>query len=279
MPEAATAAQRPASGVFTLGPGDAAEIARLTAGRRYTVPVLAAELADPETYRWVGIRGADGRLTAVHRALKWSKYLFLKGVFVDDSARGGDGALRLAIALRQAARDETVSGIAAWISESSSAQLALAQRLRLKRTGPPLHLYTLPFARFRDEKRAPEQLSRHEAATRIEQILERHHVMRDGRILVPDLLGGSGNGRRALPDRDRLILGSLPCADAGEVHALLAELAPAAGALGLSEAELPAPVIDIPLALWLVGRKARRVSARAVYVGRSDFSHSREETS
>ncbi|HEV2886699.1 MAG TPA: hypothetical protein VGX49_07310, partial [Jatrophihabitans sp.] len=236
----------------------------LVADRRFTPEVLARELGDPGHYRWFGLRRPDGCLAAVHRALRWGDYLFLKGVFVDPDQLGGDAALRLAFALREVARGEQVRGIAAWVSESSQAQLALARRLRLEPTEPPLHLYTMPFAGFTGAVSTPPP-NPAQATREVEEILARHHAGRDEDFLVPDLLTrpdslagpAALDGReirRAVADRDRLLLSSLPCADADELVALLAELAPAAAALGLSAVELPVPAAAIPLALWLAGR-------------------------
>ena len=270
-----------------LGPADAADIARLTAGRRYTADVLAGELADFASYRWAGVRGDDGRLVAAHRALRWGGYLFLKGVFVDPAARGGDGAPRLAFFLRDLARREAMPGIAAWVSESSPAQLALARRLRLERTGPPLHLYTLPFAGFLGDRADRTSCAPAEAAGRIESVLARRHAELSARVVLADLLKKPDPGvtsaglaaRRALPDRNRLLLSSLPCTGPDDLCALLAELAPAARALGLDEAELCVPAADIPFALWLTSRKAPRVSPRPVYVGLLDSIYPTQEVS
>ena len=284
-------------GPQALGPPDVAEVLNLVAGRRFTPAVLARELCDPGHYRWFGLRRPDGCLAAVHRALRWGDYLFLKGVFVDSDQLGGDAALRLAFALREVARGEQVRGIAAWISESSHAQLALARRLRLEPTEPPLHLYTMPFAGFTGSgstARRPADPVR--AAREVEEILARHHAGCNDDCLVPDLLAGPGSladpadpadpadldgrwNRRAVADRDRLLLSSLPCPDAGQLCALLAELAPAAAALGLSTVEIPVPAADIALALWLAGRHAQRISARPVRVGRFEFPQSREDRS
>ncbi len=95
---------------------------------------------------------------------------------------------------------------------------------------------------------------------------------------MPDLLSvrpssshSLAAGRRAVLDRDRLLLSGLPCAGISEVAALLDEIAPFAVALGIPEIEIPVPISEIALMLWLSGRKARRVSGRPVHVGRYDF--------
>jgi hypothetical protein len=280
MPEAARVPAPSSTAAHTriLAPGDGRELAGLVAGHRFTEAVLATELSDRHRYLWVGRYLPDGRLAAAHRALRWGDHLFFKGVFVRPEERGADHALRLALALRATAQREGRPGIAAWISESSPAQLALARRLRLKPRGGPLHLFAVPFSAVPGGQQAQQRIpSRERAATAIEDVLavDRTH---GHPAYVADLLcaaGTSGDRRapaaRAFPDRDRLLLGALPCATVADVAALLSALAPLAAALELPEVEVPVPLAALTLTLWLAGRKARRVSARPVQVGRFEF--------
>lgn len=265
--------------ITVLAAADAADLLRLVGGeRRFTLAGLTSELTCPNRYRWVGIRQPDGTLAAAHRALSWGDYLFLKGVFVDPAARGSDFSLRLAFELRRIARREDKRGIAAWISQSSPAQVVLARRLRLAEAGPLLHLYALPFTAPAGAQAAAGS----DPLARAEEILLRYRTDAGERALLPDLLSPSEAqrpgkpGARSLPDRDHLLLSGLPCADPDRVAALLGELTPIAERLSLSAMELPAPAADIMLSLWLAGRKARRVSWRPVQLGRSDFEQARE---
>lgn len=265
--------------VQVLGPADLRDVADLVAGHRFTDAILHAELSDHDRYRWMGRRRPDGSLAAVHRSLRWGDYLFLKGVFVHPEARGGDHALRLAFALRRLAQQAGLRGIAAWVSEGSPAQLVLAERLRLRRAGDPLHLFALPFAALPEGERTGDSPpSRSFALGRIEDLLSPDRVKGPGEALVPDLLpvpplagGPPIAGRRAVLDRDRLLLGALPCAAVSDVAALLAELAPFAAVWEMPEIEIPVPLSAITLMLWLGGRKGRRVSGRPVHVGRYEF--------
>lgn len=275
---AAVGSERDAS-IAELEPADAADLLLLVGERRFTPAGLARELADRHRYRWVGIRQPDGLLAAAHRALSWGDYLFLKGVFVDPTARGSDFSLRLAIELRRIARQEDRRGIAAWISQSSQAQVVLARRLRLAEVGPTLHLYALPFPPPASALLDPMP----DPIARADEILLSYQNAAAERALVPDLLSQPAARRclgsaaiRSLPDRDHLLLSGLPCASPDEVTALLGDLATVAQRLSLSAMELPAPASEILLSLWLAGRKAQRLSWRPVRLGRSDFEQPKE---
>lgn len=276
---AAAVAVEPDALVTVLTPADAADLSRLVGEDRFALAVLGKELACHERYRWVGIRQPDGRLAATHRALFWGDYLFLKGVFVDPDVRGSDYALRLALELRRIARREGKRGIAAWVSQSSPAQVVLARRLRLTEVGPLLHLYAVPYD---DASAGAEGAPVADPLARADEILLRYRTAAGERALVPDLLVRPELERcgkpaaASLPDRSHLLLSSLPCADLDQVKALLGELAPIAERLALPAVELPAPASDITLGLWLAGQKARRISWRPVRLGRSDFEQPRE---
>ena len=274
----AAVAVEPDALVTVLTPADAADLSRVVGEDRFALAVLGKELACHERYRWVGVRQPDGRLAAAHRALSWGDYLFLKGVFVDPAVRGSDYALRLALELRRIARREDKRGIAAWVSQSSLAQVVLARRLRLTEVGPLLHLYAVPYGASTGAQGAPLA----DPLARADEILLRYRTDAGERALVPDLLVRPEVERcgkpaaASLPDRSHLLLSSLPCADLDQVKALLGELAPIAERLALPAVELPAPASDITLSLWLAGRKARRISWRPVRLGRSDFEQPRE---
>lgn len=274
--------------VCALGPADAEAVGALVTGRRFTQAVLAAELSDADRYVWFGARDRRGDLVAAHRALWWGDYLFLKGVFVDVRERGGAAALRLALGLRDLARREGSRGIAAWVSDASPAQRALAARLRLDRTGAPLHLFAVAVPPCGGESAdgeaggavSPGRRSHREISDGpVEEILARRNAAVGGDALVPGLLLAPGSppvprrspARHSLPDRDRLLLGGLPCRTFADVPTLLEEVSPRAAATGLRAIEVPVPAAALPLVLWLTGRKATRLSAGPVFVGRLDF--------
>ncbi|GAA3856428.1 hypothetical protein GCM10022227_12450 [Streptomyces sedi] len=126
-----------------LRPADMAEIRALTGGFGLTPERLGQELAARDDFRWMGLTDPDGRLSAVHRAMRWGPLLLLKGVFVREDTRGSGAAIRLALALRAAAEAEGLPGIAVWY-EPGMPESAIAELLRVRPRGPLVHRITLP---------------------------------------------------------------------------------------------------------------------------------------
>ncbi|MCC9312334.1 hypothetical protein LN042_35655 [Kitasatospora sp. RB6PN24] len=256
---------------------DIPEVLRLLDLTGLTEDRLGAELNADSPYRWVCLPGPDGGLSAVHRGFVWGDHLVLKGVSVDEAARGGAAALQMAFWLRESARREGRRGIAAWVAAGASHSALLAGRLRLRQDGPWIHRYLVPLS---VAATADGQMS----AVEVHRDTPVSGSLSFGRAggpdepwITEDLLAPAapaGRARRVhwVADRDRLCLSGLPCTIFDGLPALVAALAPLAGELGLTVLDLPIPAVDIPLALRLLALGARRLSRTCVTLARFEFS-------
>lgn len=248
--------------VRALDASDTDDISRLASFDGLTRKRLAEELGEPANYRWWGLHGTDGTLHAVHRSMRWGRHLLLKGVVVDEAARGSNALLRLAFALRDAARDEGFAGVAAWV-EPYRPEAALARLLRLRQSGPLVHRFQIPL------------LSQDEQLTGAGAASSGVSVLATVGVVTPDLLANpAGAGQVTVSwglDGRRLVLSACPCPTAADLPELAERFRPLASSLGADSLEVPVPGGDLLAALVLAGRKARRLSRTAVRLGRLDF--------
>lgn len=275
-----------AGDVRRLTPMDLSALTALVGSQRFTEYVLAMELEPGSPYRWVGVLDS-GELCGAHRGLLWGDYLFLKGVFVDESARGTDAVLRLAFALRDVAWDAGAAGIAAWVSESSRPQVTIAQRLRLQLSAETLHLYSLSLPTGRQGKPASQPTFRSvrgEVTTDFGEEPLVADMLKDS--TAPEIVTGEGRLRAPFGsrqsvswvlDRDRIALSGLPCRCIDDFGCLLPALALIGAPMDIFTIELPVPATDFSLAIWLAAKNARRISQRPQKMGKYHFRSSREQ--
>ena len=257
-----------------LAEADTPEILRLVRLPGLTETTLAIELMACGPYRWWGLPNLRGGLVAVHRAIVWGRYLFLKGVFVDRSARGGSAALSLAFALRTLAEREGLHGLVGWIGTSQEYHSPIADRLRLRPDGPSVHRYLLPLpspAATEAEKPTPQALSG-------SFVLRPPATTKNPTLLVPDLLDATVNASAHwVVDRDRLTLSALPCWSIADLKTLPARLASLVRRTNVRFADVPVPAADISLAPHLITLGAQRLSPTTYRLGRTEFAHRRHD--
>ena len=205
--------------------------------------VLNRELSEPRDYCWVGVAAPGGRLYGVHRSMRWGDHLLLKGLYVEEEARGGDAALRLAFALRDRAPELGYAGIAAWV-EPTKPEAGLARLLRLREDGPMLHRFEVALP----EVDGPATVRRSGTAT----------------------LGGAAV--HWVVDRHRVVLSGFPYPSVADHDRCTRDVAAQIGAEGVRAVEFPLPAADLTAALTMAGARARRLSRTPVRLGRREFA-------
>ncbi|GHG12150.1 hypothetical protein GCM10017567_31910 [Amycolatopsis bullii] len=238
--------------VRVLGPADGPEVHRLGGGMGLTPAQLERELGAPDC-RWVGLADAGGELCAVHRSLRWGPFLFLKGVYVSEAVRGSGAAVRLAFALRDAAGQAGLAGIAAWF-DFGMPEHWIAELVRIRPRPPSIYRVALGLEPDGDSAPAP-------APARFHGELEAPRHPESGRPLTPvvDLFGTAG-GRTFhwMLDGSRLMVSASFGTDRHQLAALVEAVGPVARATGAGEVMFPAVASDIVGALQLAGARARR---------------------
>ncbi|SED16965.1 GNAT family N-acetyltransferase [Streptomyces sp. TLI_105] len=231
--------------------------------------VIRRELAAEADYCWMGLFTPDGQLAAVHRAMRWHRHLLLKGVFVDERFRGSGAALGVAFAIRDWAREAGYEGVAAWV-EPSKPEVRLATRLRLRRVGPLLHRYLVRMPYGSDAER-PTGTPPRTSGTLV--------VPGEGEAapMVQELLGvprspSAGTRLAWVLDRSRLVLSGNPCRSMGDLDGFLAAVEDTAVSAGATAVEVVVEAADVPAALAMVGRGARRLSRSPVALGMVSFA-------
>ncbi|WP_290055707.1 hypothetical protein [Amycolatopsis solani] len=253
--------------VRPLTPGDAEEVLALVTFDGLGAGRLAEELAAANDYHWMGLIDPAGRIRAVHRSMRWGDHLLLKGVFVEKSLRGSGAVLRLAFALREAARAAGCAGIAAWV-EPHEPEAALARVLRLRLSSTLLHRFEVRIAED-DEGRGIG-------------FAENSGVLTVGAAagppLVPDLLGSQakraphgGSAARWVIDGRRIVLSACPARTIADLGEVVSAVRAPAGTGPVTTMELPLPAGDLAIALALTGTGAKRLSRTPVRLGRWDF--------
>lgn len=267
--------------VRRLTPADTDQVLALASFDGLSPSRLAAELAAEDDYWWVGLATSTGRLCAVHRSMRWGRHLLLKGVLVDGSSRGSGAVLQLAFALRDAARRQGYAGVAAWV-EPHEPEAALARMLRLRQTGPLVHLFEVPIPVDEGGARAPGPALAVGSPDNRGTIV----VRTTGQLpMVANLLGpvdpaGEPTAATAadevtaywVVDGRRLVLSACPCADVTQVAELVAMIGPTARERGATALEIPLPAVDVLAALYLAGTGVRRLSRTPARLGRLDFA-------
>ncbi|WP_152627587.1 hypothetical protein [Streptacidiphilus melanogenes] len=257
----------------------------MSGGFRLTLTRLEQELASPEDFHWVGLTDPSGRLCAVHRSMRWGPFLFFKGVFVREDMRGSGAAMQLAFGLRNAARAESLTGIAAWY-EPGMAESGIADLLGMQPQGPLIHRVALPLAtpdrsgrhapsftparcpRFRGELRVPRATA---SGHQLVPVVDLFDGMDPARI---DSLPGNSEFTRVhwVLDGNRMVLSAGFSADPGALDALITTFRPLAQENGADSLEVPFPASDIIGALQLAAAKARRQNRVPICLGSMSFA-------
>ena len=239
---------------------DADAIRRLSTMAEST---LLSELATTDDYCWVGAVEPGRGVVALHRGMRWGDHLLLKGVLVDEAARGGATALELAFALRDLARESGFVGVAAWV-ETGRREAALARLLRLRSAGPHLHRYEMEIG---PPVSAPQP-------RRTSGTLE--GTAADASPMVHDLVGCAAPARLGdvawIADQHRMVLSGFPGRSVTDHPAVLRAAAAQGRPAHVSAVEFPLPAADLAASLTMAGAKARRLSRTPVRVGRLDFA-------
>ncbi|MEU8508750.1 hypothetical protein AB0C40_29385 [Streptomyces brevispora] len=257
--------------VRRLTPADADEILRIVDVEGLDATALTRELTARDDYLWVGLTSPGGGLGAVHRSMRWGSHLLLKGVFVDDSARGSGASLELGFATREFARDSGYAGIAAWV-EPHKPEAGLARMLRLRTSGPLLHRFDIPVPDGDRPARVPGPVDRSRvldlprrapAAPLVADVLADH-----------DEFGPTGGATRVhwVLDRHRLVLSGFPGRSVADLGELVSAATPLARAHGARFIEFPMQAADLSATLSLAAAGARRLSRTPVRIGRLHFA-------
>lgn len=222
------------------------------------------ELERPATHAWLGVRSADGRLAAVHRALRWDRYLLLKGLCIDPALSERSVGLALALAIRDLARDQGCAGVAAWV-EPNHPESHLAARLRLRPATGLLHRYWVP---------APDVVG---SGVDVDGtgVLELT-VGKDVRPLVNEVLRldqprPEGTRLAWLMDRNRMLLSGTPCASIDGLGSLLRDVSEASGVVPKEGFEVLFEAADLAAGLVLAGTGGHRLSRTPVRLAVYEF--------
>lgn len=238
--------------------------------------VIAYELSTESDYCWMGLYSRDGLLAALHRGMRWDRYLLLKGLFVDHRFQRSGVGLRTALATRDWARREGFAGVLAWV-ETNRSESQLAFRLRIRPTGPLLHRYLVPVpvtpAGAGLAQRKPLRSSGFLAVSAAE----------DGLPAVGELLGieqaAEGSVRIGWTlDRSRLVLSGNPCRSVADLASLVDAAEPVVSVTGATALEVPFEAADLHAALRLAGMGARRLSRSPVRLGMACFERKPSRT-
>ncbi|MEV6726326.1 hypothetical protein AB0M94_35970 [Streptomyces xanthochromogenes] len=232
--------------------------------------VVERELEAADDYCWMGLFATDGTLAAVHRGMRWHRYLLLKGVFVDDGHCGAGTALGAAFAIRDWARQAGYSGILAWV-ERNRPEAQLAIRLRIRPVGPLLHRFLIPLSSTGDTAGPDSGMRRLTAGTVTVPLPG------DGTPAVEELLGIEQDdpvGTRLgwILDRSRLVLSGNPCRSVGDLKVLLSAAEETAAMTGATALEVPFEAADLLAALSLAKLGAKRLSRSPVNLGILHFA-------
>lgn len=222
--------------------------------------VLARELERRDVYLWLGLFGDDGHLVATHRAMTLGGVLLLKGVSVASAHRGTTAALRLALALKEAAGRLGCTGLAAWI-EPQKPERYLAARLGIKGSGQLVHRYLLPLLGARSDA----------AADPAAELVGALQTASGDEVLVPDLLGGPAGRVSWVIDGRRLVLSGNPCRSTPELSHLLEQLRPMAQRAGAEGVEVYLPAADLTAAFSILAPGVNRLSRTPVLMGTRAF--------
>ncbi|MDT0267441.1 hypothetical protein RM844_14210 [Streptomyces sp. DSM 44915] len=265
--------------VRQLVPADAPEIRAVTGGFGLADERLRQELAAADDFRWLGLTDPSGRLSAVHRSLRWGPYLFLKGVHVREDVRGSGAAMRLAFALRSAARSEGLAGIAVWY-EPGMPESGIAELLGVRPGRPLVHRVTLPLpADTSSGDDRPPVVAAGRRWFRGETELPLGAAS-DASAVV-DLFAETARGRSSSPrtrriawvlDGRRLVSSVSLGPDPAALAALVRALGPVARARGADTLEFPVLAADVLGALQLARAKARRRNRVPVCLGTLRFA-------
>ncbi|MEU1467083.1 hypothetical protein ABZ434_02475 [Streptomyces sp. NPDC005761] len=252
--------------VRRLTPADADEILRIVTLEGLDATVLTRELTVDDDYLWMGLTSPAGGLSAVHRSMRWGSHLLLKGVFVDESARGSGAALELGFAIRDHARDSGYAGVAAWV-EPHKPEAGLARMLRLRTSGPLLHRFEVA---VQDGDR-PAHVPVPGHPGRVLELPGRATqtpLVADA-VADDDERGPTQGAARVhwVLDRHRLVLSGFPGESVADLGELVSAAAPLARAQGARFLEFPMPAADLSAALRLAAVKARRLSRTPVRLG------------
>jgi hypothetical protein len=268
-----------------LTPADTDEVLQLAAADGVSSSRAASELAAENDYYWMGLVTPTGRLCAVHRSMRWGRHLLLKGVSVDESARGSEAALQLAFALRDAARNEGYAGVAAWV-EPHKPEAGLARMLRLREIGPMVHLFEVPVSAQTSDETDTEGAGSLGSAANTGTITLQVTGPAGSPPMVPNLLGSIEAPPRHedvapadgevtvhwVVDGRRLVLSACPCVTITQLPQMVSEIHSMVRASGADVVEVPLPAADLLAALFLTGTKARRLSRTPARLGRLDFA-------
>ncbi|RSN30040.1 hypothetical protein DMC61_17520 [Amycolatopsis sp. WAC 04169] len=260
--------------VRELDPADTSEVHQLCGGLGLTVPQLEKELGAAPDTRWVGLAHSSGKLCAVHRSLRWGPYLFLKGVYVSEEVRGSGAAVRLAFALRDAARDEGLAGIAAWF-DYGMPEHWIAQLLRIRPRQPSI--YRVAIRLDSADESAPVVAGAGPARFHGEIEVPRQPESDLPMAPVVDLFGGDAedggpvDGARGkfhwMLDGSRIMVNASFGTDRHQLDALIKAVGPVARANGAGEVMIPTVAADIIGALQLAGSRARRYNRMPTCIG------------
>ncbi|MFD3531409.1 GNAT family N-acetyltransferase [Streptomyces sp. NPDC058664] len=275
-PLAPLASPRTGSGLTArrLRAGEVDAALRLCPFEDVDADVVRRELAAEADYCWMGMFTPDGTPAAVHRAMRWHRHLLLKGVFVDDGFRGSGAALGAAFAVRDWAREAGYEGVVAWV-EPNRPEARLATRLRLRTVGPLLHRYLVPLPYGSDAARPAGTPPRTSGTLVVPG--EVVPAEDEAAPMVRELLGvprspSAGTRLAWVLDRSRLVLSGNPCRSTGDLDGLLAAAEDTAVSAGATAAEVVVEAADIPAALTMAGRGARRLSRSPVALGMVTFA-------
>jgi hypothetical protein len=239
---------------------DASELHRLFGVNCPATQQLARELERRDVYLWLGLFADDGQLVATHRAMTLGEMLLLKGVSVASVHRGTTAALRLALAMKEAASGLACKGLAAWI-EPQKPERYLAARLGIGGTGLLVHRYLLPLPGARSDS----------AMDPSGDLVGALQTSSDDEVLVPDLLGGPAGCVNWVIDGRRMVLSGNPCQDSAELPTLLEQLRPLAQKAGADGVEVCLPAADLAAAFSILAPGVTRLSRTPVRMGTSSF--------
>ncbi|MFE0774897.1 hypothetical protein [Streptomyces sp. NPDC058861] len=249
--------------------GDVDAALRLCPFEDVDAGVVHRELAAEGDYCWMGLFTPDGAPAAVHRAMRWHRHLLLKGVFVDDRFRGSGAALGVAFAVRDWAREAGYEGVAAWV-EPNRPEARLAARLRLRPAGPLLHRYLVRLPHGSGAGRPTGTPPRASGTLVVPGGDETAPLVRE--LLGVPRSSPAGVRLAWVLDRSRLVLSGNPCRSTGDLDGLLAAVGDTAASAGATAVEVVVEAADIPAALAMAGRGARRLSRSPVALGTLSFA-------